>query len=223
MCEIDRMKQETEEFRIDFLVENSAESIIAEMKRLAAELGQMTLSAQDLDRHGRVKYSTVARQFGGLWSALKAAGLRPGRCKRASDEELLEILRELWRVTQRERGKRPSSMDLIRYGAPVSPATVIKRFGSWRLALLKAAGKNAAKGSARKKPAVKKASSKVLPVTMRFMVLKRDRYRCQMCGRSGVELEVDHITPLCQGGDSRLDNLQTLCRDCNRGKGGRMQ
>ncbi len=56
----------------------------------------------------------------------------------------------------------------------------------------------------------------------RFAVLKRDGYRCQLCGASsadGARLEVDHRTPLAKGGSNNLDNLWTLCQKCNAGKG----
>jgi len=56
----------------------------------------------------------------------------------------------------------------------------------------------------------------------RWMVLARDGFRCVICGQSasdGAVLEVDHINPRSKGGDNRIDNLQTLCRKCNRGKG----
>lgn len=35
-----------------------------------------------------------------------------------------------------------------------------------------------------------------------------------------VTLEVDHIIPVCEGGDDGQDNLATSCFDCNRGKSG---
>ena len=61
--------------------------------------------------------------------------------------------------------------------------------------------------------------------TLRMKVFKRDGSTCQICGRSsgngGVALEVDHIVPLSKGGETILDNLQTLCRDCNVGKSDR--
>lgn len=55
----------------------------------------------------------------------------------------------------------------------------------------------------------------------RFKVLKRDGYRCQLCGRSaqdGIELEIDHKVPRAKNGSSKMSNLWTLCFDCNRGK-----
>ena len=62
----------------------------------------------------------------------------------------------------------------------------------------------------------RKVSSKI-----RQQVLERDNYTCQMCGRTrfdGVKLEVDHIIPVAKGGSDNISNLQTLCRECNRGK-----
>src|SRR5262245_13276333 len=60
--------------------------------------------------------------------------------------------------------------------------------------------------------------------SVRFAVLKRDGYRCRLCGAAprdddAVRLEVDHITPRSRGGSDDLDNLWTLCFRCNRGKG----
>ncbi|HNS19328.1 MAG TPA: HNH endonuclease [Sedimentisphaerales bacterium] len=58
---------------------------------------------------------------------------------------------------------------------------------------------------------------------LRFKVLLRDRFRCRQCGASpatnlGVELHVDHVIPWSAGGETTIDNLQTLCKDCNLGK-----
>lgn len=56
---------------------------------------------------------------------------------------------------------------------------------------------------------------------LRFEVFKRDKFKCQYCGRMSpdVILEVDHIKPVAEGGTNDLLNLITSCRDCNRGKG----
>lgn len=59
-------------------------------------------------------------------------------------------------------------------------------------------------------------------LSLRFDVFKRDNYRCQICGRTAqddnVKLEVDHKLAKSKGGTDTLDNLWTLCFDCNRGK-----
>jgi hypothetical protein len=56
---------------------------------------------------------------------------------------------------------------------------------------------------------------------MRFSILSRDGFRCQLCGKAqadGITLEVDHKTSVAKGGASSEDNLWTLCHDCNNGK-----
>ncbi len=62
--------------------------------------------------------------------------------------------------------------------------------------------------------------------SLRFEILKRDDYRCQMCGttaKEGATLEIDHIHPVAKGGSNDPGNLQVLCRDCNAGKGAQSQ
>ena len=55
---------------------------------------------------------------------------------------------------------------------------------------------------------------------LRLLILERDDYKCCLCGRTAKEtkLEVDHIVPVAKGGTDSLNNLRTLCIDCNRGK-----
>lgn len=58
---------------------------------------------------------------------------------------------------------------------------------------------------------------------LRFEVLYRDRFTCRFCGASptkdpSVTLHVDHIIPWSKGGETSLNNLQTLCSKCNLGK-----
>jgi len=56
----------------------------------------------------------------------------------------------------------------------------------------------------------------------RFEVFKRDGFRCTYCGKRPPEvmLEVDHVTPRCEGGTDDPANLTTACAPCNRGKSG---
>jgi hypothetical protein len=58
---------------------------------------------------------------------------------------------------------------------------------------------------------------------LRWRVLQRDNFKCCGCGASpaitpGVELNVDHIHPWSEWGETVLENLQTLCSKCNLGK-----
>jgi hypothetical protein len=56
--------------------------------------------------------------------------------------------------------------------------------------------------------------------SVRFEVFKRDSFACQYCGEKApdVVLEVDHITPVSDGGTNEILNLVTACRACNLGK-----
>ncbi|MGG2065896.1 HNH endonuclease [Bacillus sp. S14(2024)] len=63
--------------------------------------------------------------------------------------------------------------------------------------------------------------SRNISLSLRYKVLDRDNGKCKLCGRTpsdGVKLHVDHIIPYSLGGLTILDNLQTLCDDCNIGK-----
>jgi hypothetical protein len=56
---------------------------------------------------------------------------------------------------------------------------------------------------------------------LRYRIFKRDGFRCQICGRTqadDVTLHVDHRKSVADGGSDELENLQTLCSDCNLGK-----
>ncbi|MEW6748894.1 MAG: HNH endonuclease [Candidatus Micrarchaeota archaeon] len=53
--------------------------------------------------------------------------------------------------------------------------------------------------------------------------MKRDNFKCKKCGRSpatdqSVILHVDHIKPYSKGGETTIENLETLCSVCNIGK-----
>jgi HNH endonuclease len=57
---------------------------------------------------------------------------------------------------------------------------------------------------------------------LRMRVLKRDRLRCRICGRSAessvdIELHVHHIRPVSKGGATFEENLITLCAACHGG------
>lgn len=58
---------------------------------------------------------------------------------------------------------------------------------------------------------------------LKYAVLQRDNSTCQRCGANihntpNVKLVIDHKIPVELGGDTTIDNLWTLCSDCNGGK-----
>ena len=66
-------------------------------------------------------------------------------------------------------------------------------------------------------------TSRNVNARLRFRVMQRDNFKCCMCGASpakdpSVELHIDHIIPWSKGGETTIDNLQTLCSKCNLGK-----
>ena len=54
----------------------------------------------------------------------------------------------------------------------------------------------------------------------RYEVLKRAKYRCELCGahEAHAALHVDHIIPRSKGGSDDLSNFQSLCVSCNTSK-----
>lgn len=56
-----------------------------------------------------------------------------------------------------------------------------------------------------------------IPSDVKKAVWKRDGGKCVYCG-SQVDLEYDHIIPIAKGGSSTTQNIQILCKKCNRKK-----
>lgn len=66
---------------------------------------------------------------------------------------------------------------------------------------------------------------KGISASLRWSIFARDAFTCRYCGaqagQDGVELAVDHVISVADGGDNRVDNLVTSCRRCNGGKSAR--
>ncbi len=59
-----------------------------------------------------------------------------------------------------------------------------------------------------------------VPDSLRYKVLKKSNYRCDLCGATKYDrpLDVDHIIPRSRKGKTVEENLQVLCSKCNRSK-----
>ena len=51
---------------------------------------------------------------------------------------------------------------------------------------------------------------------LRNKIFLRDKYTCQCCGVVTMNLELDHIMNVAQGGSDDESNLQSLCVDCHK-------
>lgn len=214
----------------------SREEAIADLRRVAAELGVRDLSLSLYRARGKYSEKPFVHHFGGWLGALAAAGLQVSELynARAADESLFENLELVWQGLGRQPTVNDMQAPLSRYSAH----TYKRRFGGWRKALeafVAASSERVPETDVQDPPSsLPQSATEVLAVAptgksrnvgwrLRYVVLSRDRFTCRACGRSpathpGVSLQVDHIVPWSKGGLTVLENLQTLCEECNGGK-----
>ena len=65
---------------------------------------------------------------------------------------------------------------------------------------------------------IKANPRKPISAQTKARVFARDGLKCCSCGSTEL-LQVDHMRPHAHGGSDEIDNLQTLCRQCNADKG----
>jgi len=63
----------------------------------------------------------------------------------------------------------------------------------------------------------RRRSSGYISGTIKYEILKRAKFRCELCGISADNkaLEIDHIVPRNHGGSDDESNFQALCYSCN--------
>ncbi|OIQ89729.1 HNH endonuclease [mine drainage metagenome] len=165
--------------------------------------------------------ATVINRFGSWKKALELIGISGGRERQHSSEQLILNLEAVWK----ELGFPPGKRQIATLGAKISESPYKRYWGSVRSACEALAAFHNGSISREQLLAgnITESSRTTIPLKDRWAVLKRDNYRCAKCGASPsnnhqVELEVDHIHPVAKGGGNALENLQTLCRECNQGK-----
>ncbi len=198
--------------------------LIADLQRVAQSLHSNTVPQKKYGAVGDYDYSTIIRRFGSWNEGLRLAGLSLSNEVDISDERLFENLLVLWQ----HRGRQPRRSELSAPPSTISQTPYNRRFGSWTAAL--EAFVDFANGSGVEPSevqsdagAVRRTTGRDPSLRLRWHVLQRDRFTCCACGASpalalGVELHVDHIVPWSKGGETVLENLQTLCSVCNLGK-----
>lgn len=199
--------------------------LLADLKRVAADLGSDTVPQKTYGRLGTYDYSTPIRRFGSWNSALRAAGLSISNEISIDDERPFENLLTLWQ----HYGRQPRRAELASPPSTVSQSPYNRRFGSWTAALQAFVEYANASDVDRAEPLEqsvtpgRRSTGRDPSLRLRWHVLQRDRFTCCACGASpaitpGVELHVDHVQPWSKGGETVLENLQTLCSQCNLGR-----
>ncbi|WP_206611708.1 homing endonuclease associated repeat-containing protein [Acidithiobacillus sulfuriphilus] len=217
----------------------SEPDLILELQRVSALVGVGGLKTQDFNEHSSIDAAIVRRRFGSWNKGLKAAGLAvPARARRYTDEDCFENILNLWM----HFGRSPHFREMDVPPSTVGGTAYVKRWGTFNKALLAfIAQTDADIESSVSVPLVEAGSmppraevgvvlrvKRDVPLGVRFTVLKRDRYKCVLCGASPTtdvtcNLHVDHIVSLAQGGGNEITNLRTLCDSCNLGKGARSE
>ncbi|MEK7089005.1 MAG: HNH endonuclease [Patescibacteria group bacterium] len=205
--------------RTNALYANNKE-LILDLKKVSKLLQKKEITRNEYDKKGKYHSATYMRRFGGWNNALKKAGLEIGLIRTITEKELFENIEIVWRILGRQPFVAEMKKPLSRYNY----ITYQRRFGSWITAceaFIKYKQKDVDFTKWVKVKSINK--SRTINEKTRLKVLKKDHYRCVKCGRSpaserGIILHIDHIKPFSKGGDSSIENLQTLCSKCNLGK-----
>jgi 5-methylcytosine-specific restriction endonuclease McrA len=213
----------------------TAEDCVRDIECVAKKLGKTAITNAEYERYGTFSLRLISRRCGSWESAIAQAGLTlsPLYHKRVTDEQLFENLEHIWEALGRQPRRPDFVKPLSKYCYDVYP----NRFGSFRKALeafvtsyenqeTKQSEKSTSEDALDPIPVVVPKCHKIsrtIGWRMRFLVLRRDDFKCRLCGNSpalkpGLILHVDHIIPWSEGGETVMDNLQTLCERCNIGK-----
>jgi hypothetical protein len=205
------------------------EELIADLKRIAFELKKTAISRADNDERGKYGTTTYIRRFGSWFNALEKAGLEKTRTPmNLPEEELFKNLEEIWI----KLGRQPRYAEVQKPLSKYHVGTYENRFGTWRRALEKFVAyiNNEENNSSEKaiqnlmiEPSTRHKTKRNINWRLRFVVMRRDNFKCKKCGRSPatdptIILHVDHKTAWANGGETVLENLETLCSICNIGK-----
>jgi len=218
----------------------TSEQLLQDLRRVAADLGVTSLSMAQYKAKGMFSEHPFREHFGTWAQAVRQSGIELPTAYRAriQDEEYFRNLEHVW-ITL---GRQPRFGEMERPLSQYSVKAYEHRFGSWRLALeafVHYANQTEIQPSEDKlsqdprtipkepqpgrQPRASHRTRRAPGHRLRFQVMKRDHFKCRACGRSPatderIILHVDHIVSWDAGGETILDNLQTLCDACNLGK-----
>lgn len=213
----------------------SDDELLAELVSVAAKLGTDILTQPQFNSYSEVSASAMSRRFGSWNLALAAAGLNPSRMgRRYTDDDYFENLLDVWT----HYGRQPTYGEMELAPSRITPAGYAHRWGSWTKALqafVERMNSDAPDSEVPSAPPpalnrgvdlVPAAERRKIPLALRYHVLKRDAFKCCLCGNSpaldqSCVLHVDHVVPFSRGGKTVEGNLRALCAACNLGKSDR--
>ena len=213
------------------------DEIVAELHRISLVVGKSVVTVSDVREHSQLLgYRVIVNRFGSWSAALQAAGLELSRHGvRWTDDDYFENLLAVWT----HYGRTPRCEEMDRPPSHISSGAYANKFGTWgkaKVAFLERVNSDPQPSRHEiSPPSVSaqalgaqpdRANSRGIPLGLRFKVLRRDRFRCTLCGRSPATdlscvLHVDHIIPESRGGKTVAENLRALCDKCNNGRGNR--
>lgn len=202
--------------------------LLNDLKSVSELLKKQTFTLDEYKKCGKYSPDTHRRRFGSWDNALKKAGLKRYRNYGTSEEEYLQNIGEIWI----KLGRQPYFSDMTIPFSKYSGTAYLHKFGKWRTALDKfikyantneVFSQNENVGNVKVEPVTRNRTKRDINWRLRFIVMKRDNFKCQYCGQSPatdptIILHVDHKTPYSKGGETVPENLQTLCSKCNIGK-----
>jgi len=202
--------------------------LLGDLQRVAKQLKQNSFTQAEYDKYGKYCYGTMHKRFGSWTKALRKADLeiKTNIGIIATGEELFKNVEEIWI----KLGRQPKYSEVQKPLSKYHACTYERKYGGWRKALEKFVQyikkeEVLSKIDLSNKPKINKThkTPRTINLRIRFIVMKRDKFKCKKCGRSpathrNVMLEVDHIIPYSKGGETIIENLQTLCSQCNQGR-----
>lgn len=229
------MRFELEDYHHDI----TDDEMIADVQRVAILLGKQSVTMYEYDDYGKYSSSTLFRHFGSWFALLDKAGLKRTRNLGITEEELFENIESVWTTL----GRQPKYIEMNGSLSKYCVGTYEYRFGSWRKSLeafvaYANAELDSDSNSKDSNPelqhledtqliedsvSTRHMTKRNVSHRLRFLVFKRDGFKCAICGKSpanhqGTELVADHRVAWSKGGETTMENLQTLCVQCNSGK-----
>jgi len=199
------------------------EQVLSSVKEYAKSVNFRYFSTTEYGKwKGKTAHvGTIIERFGSWKKVLALLGIEGGRERKYTAEQLVDNLENIWK----QLGYPPGKRQIVKLGLKISEHPYKIIWGSVRKACECLAAFHEGRLSREKllKGTSLTCTRRAIPLNIRWIVLKRDKYKCVKCGKApsvshGVELEVDHIRPIAKGGVNDIENLQTLCKDCNQGK-----